>query len=189
MTLPRSFAMNNLSSVPDVPEENSPESTTITDNTVAATSSTATSATATPLLNTGGWTTSPTEAGPSMTGALTSGSLATDSSSMRQRRASAAALTSTEPNPDHEFMTHIPTVRRTKLRPLTEALPPQPTLTERVLRSIPILSWFTGDIVGEGPQLCDDGTFDWDKSGTYWRFWYTIDAFLGTDLCGMKEDI
>jgi hypothetical protein len=153
MTLPRSFAMNNLSSVPDLPEENSPESTTITDNTVAATSSTVTSATVTPLLNTGGWSKSPAEAGPPTTSALTSGSLATDSSSMRQRRASAAAPTSTEPNPDHEFMTHIPTVRRTKLRPLAEALPPQPTLTERVLRSIPILSWFTGDIVGEGPDI------------------------------------
>jgi hypothetical protein len=85
-------------------------------------------------------------------------------------------------------MTHIPTVRRTKLRPIAEALPPQPTVTERVLRSIPILSWFTGDIVGDGPQLREDGTFDYDKSNAYWRFWYMVDMILGTDICGLKEE-
>jgi hypothetical protein len=93
-----------------------------------------------------------------------------------------------EPKPESEFMTHIPTVRRTKLRPLTEALPPQPTVTERVLRSIPILSWFTGDIVGDGPLLREDGTFDYDNSNIYWRFWYTVDLLIGTDMCGLKEE-
>ncbi|RAK96739.1 uncharacterized protein BO80DRAFT_496837 [Aspergillus ibericus CBS 121593] len=93
-----------------------------------------------------------------------------------------------EPKPESEFMTHIPTMRRTKLRPITEALPPQPTVTERVLRSIPILSWFTGDIVGDGPQLREDGAFDYDKSNTYWRFWYMVDMIIGTDICGLKEE-
>ncbi|RDH30427.1 hypothetical protein BDQ94DRAFT_181713 [Aspergillus welwitschiae] len=93
-----------------------------------------------------------------------------------------------EPKPESDFMTHIPTVRRTKLRPITEALPPQPTVTERVLRSIPILSWFTGDIVGDGPQLREDGAFDFDKSNTYWKFWYMVDRILGTDICGLKEE-
>ncbi|PYI03516.1 phosphoglycerate mutase-like protein [Aspergillus sclerotiicarbonarius CBS 121057] len=93
-----------------------------------------------------------------------------------------------EPKPESEFMTHIPTMRRTKLRPITEALPPQPTVTERVLRSIPILSWFTGDIVGDGPQLREDGAFDYDKSNTYWRFWYMVDMIMGTDICGLKEE-
>ncbi|PYH71114.1 MFS general substrate transporter [Aspergillus vadensis CBS 113365] len=93
-----------------------------------------------------------------------------------------------EPKPESDFMTHIPTVRRTKLRPITEALPPQPTVTERVLRSIPILSWFTGDIVGDGPQLREDGAFDFDKSNTYWKFWYMVDRVLGTDICGLKEE-
>jgi hypothetical protein len=71
---------------------------------------------------------------------------------------------------------------------MVEALPPQPTMTERILRSIPILSWFTGDIVGEGPQLREDGTFDSERSGLYWRFWHTFDYFLRTDMCGLKED-
>ncbi|KAL4782701.1 histidine phosphatase superfamily [Aspergillus varians] len=93
-----------------------------------------------------------------------------------------------EPSTTSEFMTHVPTVRRTKLRPITEALPPAPTVTERVLRSIPVLSWFTGDIVGDGPQLRDDGTFDYDKSNVYWRFWYMVDMILGSDICGLREE-
>ena len=115
--------------------------------------------------------------------------------SLHQRRPSAqqqqqqqTQLLAQEPKPESEFMTHIPTVRRAKLRPLTGALPPQPTVTERVLRSIPILSWFTGDIVGDGPQLREDGSFDYDKSNMYWRFWYMIDMILGTDMCGLKEE-
>lgn len=87
-----------------------------------------------------------------------------------------------------EFMTHIPTVRRAVLRPVSEALPPQPSMGERIIRSIPLLSWLTGDIVGDGPVLKDDGGFDYDKSNLYWRFWYMIDMVLGTDLCGLKED-
>lgn len=93
-----------------------------------------------------------------------------------------------EQKPESEFMTHIPTVRRAKLRPISEALPPQPTLTERILRSIPILSWFTGDIVGDGPQLREDGTFDYERSNLYWRFWYLVDKILGTDICGLREE-
>ncbi|KAH8705583.1 hypothetical protein BGW36DRAFT_284880 [Talaromyces proteolyticus] len=93
-----------------------------------------------------------------------------------------------EPKPESEFMTHIPTVRRAVLRPVNEALPPQPTLTERVLRSIPILSWFTGDIVGDGPQFGEDGKFDYMKSNLYWRFWYLVDQIFGSDICGLKED-
>ncbi|KMU88477.1 hypothetical protein CIHG_06277 [Coccidioides immitis H538.4] len=87
-----------------------------------------------------------------------------------------------------EFMTHIPTVRRAVLRPVSEALPPQPSVGERIIRSIPILSWFSGDIVGDGPVLKEDGSFDHEKSNLYWRFWYMVDVVLGTDLCGLKED-
>ncbi|EEP81148.1 predicted protein [Uncinocarpus reesii 1704] len=86
-----------------------------------------------------------------------------------------------------EFMTHIPTVRKAVLRPASEALPPQPSMGERIIRSIPILSWFSGDIVGDGPVLKEDGSFDYDKSNLYWRFWYMVDTALGTDLCGLKE--
>lgn len=156
IALPRSFAMNNLSSVADVGENE--EESSLLSSTTTATSGTATATTS---------------------GAATGFDR---SSSLHQRSVQA------EPKPESEFMTHIPTVRRAKLRPLTEALPPQPTVAERVLRSIPILSWFTGDIVGDGPQLKEDGTFDYDKSNVYWRFWYMVDMVLGTDICGLKEE-
>lgn len=183
MTLPRSFAMNNLSSVPDIPEDegHSVDSSTIAgtaDDTITSTATSAT-ATATPSFQQNSFNTT-TSSSTWTTGASSNN----DRTSVHQRRAPAQA----EPTPDNEFMTHIPTVRRTKLRPMLEALPPQPTMTERILRSIPILSWFTGDIVGEGPLLREDGTFDSEKSGIYWRFWYTFDYFLKTDMCGLKED-
>jgi hypothetical protein len=177
MTLPRSFAMNNLSSVPDIPEDegHSNDSSTLDTETITstATSATATSATATATSQQG----------------LTTSSTWTSGASTDQGIAHRRPAPMSEPAPDNEFMTHIPSVRRTKLRPLAEALPPQPTMTERVLRSIPILSWFTGDIVGEGPMLREDGTFDWDTSSMYWKFWYSFDRCLNTDMCGLKEEM
>ncbi|KAI9044943.1 uncharacterized protein KD926_011116 [Aspergillus affinis] len=157
-TLPRSFAMNNLSTVPDVEEDASFAST-----------NTASSATA--------------------TGVDTINNQNASSSPVHQRNVPKdVPVQPPQEKPESEFMTHIPTVRRAQLRPLAEALPPQPTVTERVLRSIPILSWFTGDIVGDGPQLKEDGTFDYEKSNSYWRFWNMLDRFLGTDICGLKEE-
>ena len=85
-------------------------------------------------------------------------------------------------------MKQNPSIRRAKLRPINEALPPQPTVLERFFRSIPILSWFTGDVVGDGPQLREDGSFDYEKSNIYWRFWYCVDQFIGTDICGLRGD-
>jgi hypothetical protein len=122
---------------------------------------------------------------PTASSATATATAVEQSSSLRQRAVQEPKL---EPQPESEFMTHIPTVRRAVLRPISEALPPQPTVTERVLRSIPILSWFTGDIVGDGPQFGEDGKFDSQKSTLYWRFWYMIDQVLGTDICGLKED-
>jgi hypothetical protein len=172
MTLPRSFAMNNLSSVPDIPEDEGHSNDSSTIGETETTTSTATSATATATSIQG---TSSTWA---------TGASSTHRGSVQQRRPADELA----PVPDNEFMTHIPTVRRTKLRPLAEALPPQPTLTERIMRSIPILSWFTGDIVGEGPIFLENGEFDWSKSSAYWKFWYTFDVVLQTDMCGLKED-
>ncbi|CAI7581450.1 unnamed protein product [Penicillium bialowiezense] len=178
MTLPRSFAMNNLSSVPDIAEDEgqSNDSSTIDEATTTSTATSAT-ATATPSLQQDSFTSSST---------WTSGAH-TDQGAVH-RRPSSMNDEAPRAAPDSEFMTHIPTLRRTKLRPLAEALPPQPTMTERVLRSIPILSWFTGDIVGEGPILTEDGLFDWETSSMYWRFWYTFDCLLHTDMCGLKEE-
>ncbi|KIX10301.1 uncharacterized protein Z518_01383 [Rhinocladiella mackenziei CBS 650.93] len=99
---------------------------------------------------------------------------------------------------DSEYMTHIK-VKKAILRPISEALPPQPTFAERVLRSIPIVTWFigggnnkqgggtTGDIIGEGPLLKEDGSWD-PANGWYWSLWHSLDYWLGTDFCGLKDD-
>lgn len=99
-------------------------------------------------------------------------------------------------NPNSLYMTHIPTVKRAVLRPISEALPPQPRLTERILRTLPIVSWFVGgekgtsngDMIGEGPALKEDGSWDDMNNGWYWSFWHGIDTWLGTDFCGLKDD-
>ena len=95
-----------------------------------------------------------------------------------------------------EYMTHIK-VKKAVLRPISEALPPQPSFGERVLRSIPIVSWFMGGIkgkagasdgiIGEGPLLKENGAWD-PANGWYWSFWHYVDGWLGTDYCGMKDD-
>lgn len=95
-----------------------------------------------------------------------------------------------------EYMTHIK-VKKAVLRPISEALPPQPSFGERVLRSIPIVSWFVGGskgktgasdgIIGEGPLLKENGAWD-PANGWYWSFWHGVDGWLGTDFCGMKDD-
>ncbi|KIW96735.1 uncharacterized protein Z519_02126 [Cladophialophora bantiana CBS 173.52] len=98
---------------------------------------------------------------------------------------------------ESEYMTHIKNVKKVVLRPISEALPPQPTFVERVLRSIPIVSYFMGstkqgatgrrDVIGEGPLLKDDGSWD-PANGWYWSFWHGVDRWFGTDFCGLKDD-
>ncbi len=105
-----------------------------------------------------------------------------------------------------EYMTHIK-VKKAVLRPVSEALPPQPTFAERAVRSIPGVrlvvgsgtkqgggsgtgtgTGTTGGFVGEeGPLVKDDGTWD-PANGWYWSFWHRIDDCLGTDFCGIKDD-
>ena len=97
-------------------------------------------------------------------------------------------------SPDSMYMTHIPSVKRAVLRPISEALPPQPSTSQRVVRSIPMLEWLfgskdaSGDIIGEGPALKEDGSWDNDKNGWYWSFWHSVDTLLGTDSCGIRDE-
>ncbi|KAK6380005.1 hypothetical protein LTS17_006079 [Exophiala oligosperma] len=115
-------------------------------------------------------------------------------------------ITSRQPSRS-EYMTHIK-VKKAVLRPISEALPPQPTFAERALRSIPVVgglvggggvgvvagkqaaagSQSTGVLLGvEGPLIREDGSWD-PANGWYWSFWRRIDDCFGTDMCGMKDD-
>ena len=121
-------------------------------------------------------------------------------SALRSRSTPSLPTTITHHHPaTSEYMTAIPTVRRAVLRPISEALLPQPTLTTRILRRIPIVSWFAAsgkgsatatnqDWIGDGPVLTEEGKWDEEKNGWYWRFWQTVDRVVGTDFCGLRED-
>ena len=96
-------------------------------------------------------------------------------------------------SPTSEYMTHIPSVKKAVLRPISEALPKQQSLLGRTIRGLPVVKWFVsdkgapGDFISDGPTLKDDGT--WDPANSwYWSFWHTVDQWLGTDLCGLKDD-
>ncbi|RMZ92611.1 hypothetical protein DV736_g154, partial [Chaetothyriales sp. CBS 134916] len=105
----------------------------------------------------------------------------------------AAPFTPSTPIPDSEYMTHIPSVKKVVLRPISEALPKQPSLLEQVMK-LPILRWFgsdtggPGDFISAGPRLKDDGTWDTAANSWYWSFWHAVDQWCGTDFCGLKED-
>jgi hypothetical protein len=117
----------------------------------------------------------------------------TSSSNLRSR--SVPSLPTQIPPRDPLYMTHIPTVKRAVLRPISDALLPQPTFVEKVIRSIPIISTFFGKkgkfsegLIGEGPALTEDGKFDEKNNGWYWSAWYWVDSWLKTDFCGLKDD-
>lgn len=46
----------------------------------------------------------------------------------------------------------------------------------------------TGDVIGSTVPKKEDGSFDWDKAGFYWRLFFWLDGVLGTDFCGLKAD-
>ena len=45
-----------------------------------------------------------------------------------------------------------------------------------------------GGWISDGPVLKEDGNWDQERNGGYWRFWFTVDGVLGTDFCGLKEE-
>ncbi|KIW17375.1 hypothetical protein PV08_04569 [Exophiala spinifera] len=109
-----------------------------------------------------------------------------------------------------EYMTHIK-VKKAVLRPISEALPPQPSFAERAIRGIPVVGSLVGGGAGggggvaannkqvglhptagtllgvEGPLIREDGSWD-PANGWYWSFWRRIDDCFGTDMCGIKDD-
>jgi hypothetical protein len=92
----------------------------------------------------------------------------------------------------------IPSARKLILRPISEALPPQPSFTTKVLRSLPIISWFVGGgtastaeasgIIGDGPVVKEDGSWDEQRNGFYWTFWRGVDWVVGSDFCGLRDE-
>lgn len=46
----------------------------------------------------------------------------------------------------------------------------------------------TGDVIGSTVPKLENGAFDWERAGFYWRVFYWVDGVLGTDFCGMRAD-
>ena len=91
-------------------------------------------------------------------------------------------------HPNSLMMTHFPDVPRTILRPSSEAFLPQLTWWERQLKWLSEMGLIPGEVIGNGVPLNVDGKVDLAKASFYWRFFYWIDACLGTDICGLKDD-
>ena len=179
-TLPRSI------NLPDVQYAH-PGASLDDSSTVSNSSTTASSATATNTL-------SPHQDSAQSTG-LQSPS-GPGGSNLRSRSVPSLPVTNLQNLGSSEYMTAIPTVKRAVLKPISEALAPQPSITEKILRTIPIVNLFFGPnrneayggIIGSGPVLREDGSFDEDKNGWYWAFWYRVDNALGTDFCGITGE-
>ena len=45
-----------------------------------------------------------------------------------------------------------------------------------------------GEVIGTTVPKKEDGAFDWEKAGFYWRTFFWLDGILGTDFCGLKAD-
>jgi hypothetical protein len=103
---------------------------------------------------------------------------AIDSSGLRERQIERMG---------NSTFTHFPSVQRTTIRPATEALLPQLSWWERVLKSLREGGWIPGDIIGhEVPRLAN-GDFDHASASFYWRICSWFDDFFGCNLCGEKD--
>jgi hypothetical protein len=89
-----------------------------------------------------------------------------------------------------EFCQRIPTAKRVKLLPAEQALLPQKSYSQRLLAKIPLVNWFSSDIIGSTVPKTETGEFDWGKASLYWKFIHWIDALTGWfDVAGGdKED-
>jgi hypothetical protein len=81
--------------------------------------------------------------------------------------------------------------KRAVLLPADLALVPAKSASQRFVEAVPIVGWFfsgTSDLIGEGVPRKEDGSFDIEHASLYWRFWYMIDWWCGSDYCGLKGD-
>jgi len=89
------------------------------------------------------------------------------------------------------YCAKIPTAKRIQLLPPEQALLPQKSPWSRFVSSIPVVGWFTGDIIGSQVPRTELGDFDWQRASFYWRFMWYVDYYTGAlDIVGggEKED-
>ncbi|GAP90240.1 hypothetical protein SAMD00023353_4200970 [Rosellinia necatrix] len=100
-----------------------------------------------------------------------------------------------EPSPEANGATsgrRIPGARRIKLLPADAALKRSPTWSESLLAFIPLLSWFSGAMIGNEVPRNEVGEFDMNRASLYWKIMYWLDYWFrlfGHELVsGDKDD-
>ncbi len=86
------------------------------------------------------------------------------------------------------YFQRFPDTPRNVIRPHTEAFLPQPSWSEKIVRSLAEKGWIPYDIIGHAVPRLENGDFDWANASFYWKILYWIDCRFGTDLCGLKDD-
>lgn len=87
------------------------------------------------------------------------------------------------------FCQRIPTAKRIQLLPAEQALLPQKSYSQRLMSNIPLLSWFSTDIIGSQVPKTETGEFDWAKASLYWRIVVWIDGITGWfDIVGGDKE-
>ena len=121
-----------------------------------------------------------TSTGTASTATITGGPLHTWSQS----------LPSQNQPPRSDFCRRIPTAKRIQLLPAEQALMPQKSYSQRLLAKIPLINWFSSDIIGTTVPKTENGEFDWAKASLYWKLIHWVDALTGWfDVAGGdKED-
>jgi hypothetical protein len=91
--------------------------------------------------------------------------------------------------PESTFCQRIPTAKRIQLLPAEQALLPQQSYSQRILSKIPLLSWFSSDIIGSQVPKTENGEFDWAKASLYWRIVWWLDGVTGWfDVVGGEKE-
>jgi hypothetical protein len=108
-------------------------------------------------------------------------------SSSQQQDPSIGSTTTTAPS---VYCAKIPTAKRMTLLPAEQALLPRSSYSQRVISKLPIIGWFTGDIIGSSVPRTDNGDFDWARASFYWKVMWWIDSWTGLleIVGGEKED-
>ena len=87
-----------------------------------------------------------------------------------------------------------PGTQSLRLRPRITGATPIAVLpaSSAILPKQPKQSWSqwlgTGEVIGSAVPKKEDGSFDYERASMYWRLFWWLDSWLGTDFCGMRGD-
>jgi len=93
---------------------------------------------------------------------------------------------SSQPSSTHQssqellYCSRIPTAKRMQLLPAEQALLPQQSYSQRIVSKLPIISWFSSDVIGDTvPRDILTNEFDWKAASLYWKIMWWVDSWTG----------